>query len=45
MGNDDPVALDRAFETALNAEIARRQTDGNWLFVMDMPFGTAAPAP
>jgi ketosteroid isomerase-like protein len=24
-------------------EIARRQPDGNWLFVMDMPFGTPAP--
>jgi len=23
-------------------EIARRQADGGWLFVMDMPFGTAA---
>jgi uncharacterized protein (TIGR02246 family) len=25
-------------------EIARRQADGGWLFVMDMPFGTAAAA-
>ena len=24
-------------------EIARRQADGNWLFVMDIPFGTPAP--
>jgi hypothetical protein len=46
MANDDPVALDRAFEAALNAgdlDALMRQPDGKWLFVMDMPFGTPAP--
>ena len=43
----DAVDLDRRFEEALSGhavEIARRQADGGWLFVMDMPFGTAAAA-
>ena len=30
--------------TGSAVEIARRQPDGGWLFVMDMPFGTQAAA-
>jgi hypothetical protein len=39
----DAVDLDRRFEEAPRGRVARRQPDGGWLFVMDMPLRTAAP--